>query len=208
MPVVGTAFEEWPEELKKLYDYDPTEAERLLDEAGYPRGADGIRFKLTMGHWDGGDLDYAQLVAVTYYRDIGVEVEVEPVPGAEWAGYINAAEWDMFGGMTMAAKYGNPLGFLSQLGTGASANRCNCADPAYDAILEAAGNAATEEEFLLQVKELIEHIMEQVWRIGSSKFHSRRAPRPRGSKVSTAEWDGLGLTRQMPSSPASGLTRS
>ena len=163
MPVVGTAFEEWPEELKKIYDYDPTEAERLLDEAGYPRGADGIRFKLTMGHWEGGDLDYAQLVAVTYFRDIGVEVEVEPVPGAEWASYINAAQWDMFGGMTMAAKYGNPLGFLSQLGTGASANRCNCADPAYDAILEAAGNATTEEEFLLQVRELIEHIKEQVW---------------------------------------------
>ena len=163
MPVVGTAFEEWPEELKKLYDYDPAEAERLLDEAGYPRGADGIRFKLTMGHWEGGDLDYAQLVAVTYFRDIGVEVEVEPVPGAEWASYINAAQWDMFGGMTMAAKYGNPLGFLSQLGTGASANRCNCADPAYDAILEAAGNATTEEEFLLQVRELIEHIKEQVW---------------------------------------------
>jgi len=30
------------------YDYNPTRAERLLDEAGYPRGANGIRFHLTM----------------------------------------------------------------------------------------------------------------------------------------------------------------
>ena len=30
------------------YDYDPARANRLLDEAGFPRGADGIRFHLTM----------------------------------------------------------------------------------------------------------------------------------------------------------------
>ena len=41
-------FEEWPEELKMVFDYNPEGAEALLDEAGYPRGADGIRFKTTM----------------------------------------------------------------------------------------------------------------------------------------------------------------
>lgn len=30
------------------YEYDPARANRLLDEAGFPRGADGIRFHLTM----------------------------------------------------------------------------------------------------------------------------------------------------------------
>lgn len=30
------------------YDYDPVRAERLLDEAGYPRARDGVRFHLTM----------------------------------------------------------------------------------------------------------------------------------------------------------------
>ena len=32
---------EWPEEVKKGYTYDPEGAAKLLDEAGYPRGADG-----------------------------------------------------------------------------------------------------------------------------------------------------------------------
>ena len=53
---VGTAqkglfvpFEEWPEEVKKGYRYDLEGAENLLDEAGYPRGADGtIRFKTSV----------------------------------------------------------------------------------------------------------------------------------------------------------------
>ena len=48
VPVAGTPFEEWPEEVKKGYRYDPAGAEKLLDEAGYPRGADGIRFKASV----------------------------------------------------------------------------------------------------------------------------------------------------------------
>ena len=38
-------FEEWPQEVKNAYTYDPEGAEKLLDEAGYPRGSDGTRFK-------------------------------------------------------------------------------------------------------------------------------------------------------------------
>ena len=33
-----TPFEEWPDDLKGYYTYDPERAEALLDEAGYPRG--------------------------------------------------------------------------------------------------------------------------------------------------------------------------
>ena len=50
-------FEEWPEDVKKVFDYDPEGAEALLDEAGHPRGADGIRFKtfrLYLPSWDVG----------------------------------------------------------------------------------------------------------------------------------------------------------
>ena len=36
-------FDEWPKELQDQYRYDPENAEQLLDEAGYPRGADGVR---------------------------------------------------------------------------------------------------------------------------------------------------------------------
>ena len=37
-------YETWPEELKEEFAYNPQRAEEFLDEAGYPRGADGIRF--------------------------------------------------------------------------------------------------------------------------------------------------------------------
>ena len=42
---VSNPFDTWPRELQKLWSYDREGAERLLDEAGYPRGADGVRFR-------------------------------------------------------------------------------------------------------------------------------------------------------------------
>ena len=70
-----TPWEEWPEELKPYYRYDPQGAEKLLDEAGYPRGADGVRFKTTLQHRDVMDLGYVE-IAVDYWAEIGVEVTI------------------------------------------------------------------------------------------------------------------------------------
>ena len=78
-------FEEWPEELKQYYRYDPQGAEKLLDEAGYPRGADGVRFKLTHDHRDIMDLGYAE-IAAGYWAEIGIDVQINVVPGLTWWG--------------------------------------------------------------------------------------------------------------------------
>jgi peptide/nickel transport system substrate-binding protein len=75
--VIGYAvpFEEWPEETQQYYRYDPEEAERLLDEAGYPRGADGVRFSTVYQHYEFFDLGYYQ-IAMDYLRKIGIDVEI------------------------------------------------------------------------------------------------------------------------------------
>ena len=70
-----TPFEEWPAELKQYYTYDPEGAEELLDEAGYPRGADGVRFKFEHMHRDVADLGRTEIVA-GYWADIGVDVTI------------------------------------------------------------------------------------------------------------------------------------
>ena len=40
----STHYDQRPEEIKAGYRYDPEVAKKLLDETGYPRSADGIRF--------------------------------------------------------------------------------------------------------------------------------------------------------------------
>ena len=89
-------FEEWPEETKKVYTYDPEGAEALLDEAGYPRGADGIRFKAVNNPLPAWDMGY-QEIAVEYWDAIGVDVEIRTHEGTQLNGLITDGTYE---GMT------------------------------------------------------------------------------------------------------------
>ncbi len=66
------------------YPYEPATAERLLDEAGWPRGAGGVRFPIALQAGRGRYLNDANVVQAIgqYLKDVGVGVEVELL---EWA---------------------------------------------------------------------------------------------------------------------------
>ena len=95
-----TPFEEWPEELKQYYRYDPEGAEKLLDEAGYPRGADGIRFTAEYSHRDVYDLGYTE-IAAGYWSDIGVDVTTNIFDTGTWVANRGEHNYEMTSG-TMA----------------------------------------------------------------------------------------------------------
>ena len=78
-----TPFEERPADLQAEYSYNPQDAERFLDEAGYPRGADGVRFKVTYDHRDVIDLGWVEIVA-GYWKEIGVEAEITVMDTGNW----------------------------------------------------------------------------------------------------------------------------
>lgn len=61
------------------YAYDPEQAEALLDEAGYPRGEDGVRFNIKIQGPRGRYLNDANVVQAIaqYLTDVGVQTEVE-----------------------------------------------------------------------------------------------------------------------------------
>jgi peptide/nickel transport system substrate-binding protein len=81
--VYSWPYEDWPEEVKRAYEYHPEEAEALLDEAGYKRGADGYRFKLKLAHFERWDETYAEVI-MGYLEAIGVESELRVMPVAEF----------------------------------------------------------------------------------------------------------------------------
>jgi peptide/nickel transport system substrate-binding protein len=72
--------------IAKQPDYNPDEANKLLDEAGYKRGPDGIRFKLrltidsTSYPWY---VQEAQLIR-DFLRQIGIDVQIITLDTAAW----------------------------------------------------------------------------------------------------------------------------
>ena len=74
---IGTPFEEWPEDVKKTYRYDPEGAEgvcltRPVIRAA-PTASDSRRVWPTLKRYD---VSYAELAA-GYWREIGVDVEID-----------------------------------------------------------------------------------------------------------------------------------
>jgi len=63
----------------KPYPYDPDKAEALLDAAGYKRGADGVRFHVTLQGPNGRYLQDAMIAQAIgqYLGDVGVDTKVE-----------------------------------------------------------------------------------------------------------------------------------
>ena len=138
-----TPYDEWPDELKEEYAYNPERAEELLDEAGYPRGADGIRIRTNLDHWTSTP-EWAELVK-SYWSKIGVDVTLTPVEGASHVARIKDLS---YGGLvqSIAGTPYPPVDALSTFEVGHQWNRGQFDDPTYNAIVAAAREATTIEE--------------------------------------------------------------
>ncbi len=159
-PGLHVPFKEWPEEVKKVFTYDPEGAEALLDEAGLPRGSDGIRFKTVMTFNQSYNVAYGELCAA-YWRDIGVEVELDVLPGAVQNQRRGDRDYEM---MTTEAAFLNPP--LSQrFYSGFHHNTANPQDPWYDAAYEALAKAKSFAEFEEMEREMDMYAIEKFWHI-------------------------------------------
>jgi ABC-type transport system substrate-binding protein len=99
-------YEEWPEEVKREYEYRPADAEALLDEAGYPRGDDGIRFHVKLALHDRFEPTHPELI-MGYFEAIGVtgELVMQTVAESGARNRAEMAEWELLSG-----GYGFPAG--------------------------------------------------------------------------------------------------
>ena len=158
---IVSQFEEWPEDVKKVFDYDPEGAEALLDEAGYPRGANGIRFKTEYLAYEVYDTNYVQLVA-SYWNKIGIDVEIEVQPGAVAGPRRSERDFEMI--FAEGANRWFPLGLMARF-TDVTWNSSNVNDPVYTAKYEAGVKATTIEEQNKRAGELDQYATEQFWTI-------------------------------------------
>ena len=159
---IVTQFEDWPEDVKNVFDYDPEGAEALLDEAGYPRGADGIRFKTELLWYVYRPLSYAELLT-SYWKRIGVDVEIDVAEGASGVARRNDRDFEMIA--AEAAIKWDPIVAVGRHTPPQGWNTSNVDDQWYTATVEAARAATTLEEQHRMVGELNQYGIEKFWSI-------------------------------------------
>jgi peptide/nickel transport system substrate-binding protein len=80
----------------KQYDYNPDEANRLLDRAGFPRGSDGIRMHLTMKTSpEEGPRLLGETLAAQWKR-VGVILELRPLETATFFSDLNHGSFQLY----------------------------------------------------------------------------------------------------------------
>ena len=153
-------FDKWPEDLKGYYTYDMAGAEKLLDEAGYPRGADGVRFKTNIARYDVAayDVNWADLAA-SYWREIGIHVDLEHLPIAEFIPRVQSGDVGAF--MWPAGIKAFPVRSMETFWSEYVWNPSS--DAQYDAWYEDMLAAATVEEQRSAIEKMDMYSIEQHW---------------------------------------------
>ena len=157
-------YEEWPEELKGYYAYNKEAAEALLDEAGYERDENGIRFKTTFMHFDRWPMAWSELVA-SYWDQIGVKINLVTPAAAEHNAKQRAGEFDIV--PTATSNRADPVMNVWRFYEGSPWNP-TISHPDYNAWWEAAQVATTEDEIKELVKNMDWMIIEQSWIVWGS----------------------------------------
>ena len=159
-------FDEWPDEVKQYYAYDPEAAEKLLDEAGYPRGADGTRFKTSV-NVSVGNTDITEII-VSQWAEIGVDVEIDAVPYDVHNERVFSHTWEGLHQTNMGNLY-DPVMMVGWFHSDAVWNRPGSRWPEVDAMVDAALNATTIEEQQRLIAETDMYMIEKHWQIWGGK---------------------------------------
>ena len=160
---IATPFEWWPEEVKKGYMHDPARAEALLDEAGYTRGADGIRFKTVLTHFEEIDLNIMELFA-SYWGKIGIDVEISVEGRATLIPKQSEGDFEMISSAFAAVRW-RAQDMTGRFKSTLNYNTSNVDDPTYDALHDALLAATTFEEVNRLAGEMDQYAIEKFWQI-------------------------------------------
>ena len=169
---LNVPFEQWPEDVRWMYEYDPAAAEKLLDDAGLPRGSNGIRFERTWLACYYGDID-AVLLYASYWEEIGVRINLEIPPDESvcWprlstrnAQGVRDIEMHMHDSRhkpldpltTIAGRYHSTKGWVGE-------NVWGVVDPEFDALVDSAQNTTDWEEYKKKVKAADAYHVAQMW---------------------------------------------
>ena len=120
------------------YDYDPAEAERLLDAAGFPRGPDGVRLHLTLKTSTDESVRLLGTVLADQWKRVGVALELRPLENATFQSDIGRGSFQLYTLRWVGANNDPAIFdyvFSSKRMPPDGANRGHYHNPAVDALL-------------------------------------------------------------------------
>lgn len=151
--------------------FDKARAEALLDEAGYPRGADGMRFaaKLT------GPTEVAcsaiNQILVQQLRDVGIDVQLEQFDQATWRQRLGEKNYDISCYFT---RYGpDPDAYREHFATGGQRNFSGYSNAEFDGLAERAvtlTDAGERLELYKQMQAMLTRDMPYINLLGEQKI--------------------------------------
>jgi peptide/nickel transport system substrate-binding protein len=154
----GFPYEEWPQELKDEYAYNPMLARKLLAEAGYSQG-----FKTNIVADDAGDMQLLQIVK-DYFAQIGIDMEIRPMESTAWMAFVlNGHKHDQLA-QRPVSPFGHafePIRQLQRLKTGIPSNYLMVNDPVFDSFQPKAIAAQSDAELRQILRDANERVARQ-----------------------------------------------
>ncbi len=175
------------------YDYDPQRAERLLDEAGHPRGADGVRFHVTMKTSTDEDTRLLAAVLQQQMAKIGIALDLRSYEFATFYSDVTRGAFQLYslrwiGGNEQPDIFS--YAFSTARFSPKGANRGHYSNPLLDALLDDAAmtidNAKRRADYV-EAQQILAYDLPAInlWYKDTVVVHSRRVthvvPTPSGS---------------------------
>ena len=124
--------------------FDRAKAEKLLDEAGLPRGAGGWRFEVSVTNPNFPDCKAMMEVLVQQLRQVGINAKLEQFDQATWFRRQAEKQFDISCYFT---RYGpDPDAFREHFATGGGRNNMGFSHPELDALARTAATLPDKEE--------------------------------------------------------------
>ena len=153
----GFPYEEWPQDLKDEYAFNPVLAKQLLADAGHPNG-----FKTNIVVDIAGDMKLFEIIKSSFAR-IGIEMEVRPMESNACTSFVTERKHDAL----VYRQYG-PLGHtyapfqaITRLHSKSDVNILEVHDPIYDSYYPQALAATSEDELRKIVRAMNERVARQ-----------------------------------------------
>jgi peptide/nickel transport system substrate-binding protein len=158
----GFPYDQWPQNLKDEYAYNPTAAKELLAAAGYPNG-----FQTDIVASSDSDMELLQIIQ-SYFSAVGINMSIQIMDPASWTSFVRTSHKEDQMSTRPVGSIGNTLPPTQQFDfylTNTPVNYCMVSDPVYDAFHTEAMAATSIDGIKQALRDANEYVAQQHFNI-------------------------------------------